>query len=213
MFFWEVPFLWQCKYYCSVIIVSLHNISFTWKTTVVVVELWPDESRARNDKYSKKILKTAAKVFLHPSTGQKRWEATVKSEVMMSLQSRSFTSQHIVRAWWHAWGAHLNFPQRAPMWTAATWKTRWTEEGGLGNQDVFTLLCGFTSTSTLPVQKHAASWSVLRSIKHPELGDLLTYFHSLILHFAFILANFCSFFQAVLTKASIAPQSLLAMAL
>lgn len=90
-------------------------------------------------------------------------------------------------------------PQRAPMWTAASWKTNGREKrkGRAGKSGYFTLLHGLISTSTLPVQKPASSRSVLLSFSRPQLHDLLTFFNSLILFFASIMANFHSFFQAV----------------
>lgn len=80
MFFWEVPFLWQCKYYCSVIIVSLHNISFSWKTTVVE---WIMAGRimATNDKYSKKYskLQQRCSCTLRPVRKDEKQQWRVKS--------------------------------------------------------------------------------------------------------------------------------------
>lgn len=88
-------------------------------------------------------------------------------------------------------------PQRAPMWTAASWKTNGREKGGLVNQDISIFFMDSFRPPPCLYRSQRSSRSVLLSFSRPQPHDLLTFFNSLILFFASILANFHSFFQAV----------------
>lgn len=68
--------------------------------------------------------------------------ATLKSEFMMSLRSMNGPFSPGFRQPTHYEGVVTcmvrvpELPQRAPMWTAASWKTNGREKGGLVNQDI-----------------------------------------------------------------------------